>query len=178
MAFIWKDVVGFEGFYRVNNKGDIKSVERDVIRSNGRKYHVVERYMNVYTDKFGYKYTVLSVNGKDFYKKIHRLVAEAFIPNPNNYPYINHKNENKSDNRVENLEWCTAQYNILYSGNYQKAGDVFACPIIAIDKNGNKQKFVSIQSAARELNCDASTICKVLKGKCKTYKGYIFIYGN
>lgn len=100
----WIDVNGFEGLYQLNKNGDIKSVKHDVIRSNGKNYHVRERLLKIYINKQGYKYVILSKNGKDYVKKIHRLIAEHFIPNPNNYPCINHKNEIKTDNSIDNLE--------------------------------------------------------------------------
>lgn len=98
---IWRDVKGFEGLYKVNRKGEIYSVLNNIIRppkDNG----------------YGYNNINLNKNGKKITKYIHRIVAEAFIPNPNNYPMVNHKDENKKNNNVENLEWCTASYNVNY----------------------------------------------------------------
>ena len=98
---IWRDVKGFEGLYKVNRKGEIYSVLNNIIRppkDNG----------------YGYDNINLNKNGKKITKYIHRIVAEAFIPNPNNYPIVNHKDENKKNNNVENLEWCTVSYNNNY----------------------------------------------------------------
>ena len=98
---IWRDVKGFEGLYKVNRKGEIYSLLKNIIRppkDNG----------------YGYDSITLNKNGKKITRYIHRIVAEAFIPNPNNYPMVNHKDENKKNNNVENLEWCTASYNVNY----------------------------------------------------------------
>lgn len=99
---IWKDIPGYEGLYKVSNTGKIFSV-------------VTNRELSVIQKKDGY--TCISLCDKDHNKKqyrVHQLVAKAFIPNPNNLPMINHKNEIKNDNRVENLEWVTAQQNSSY----------------------------------------------------------------
>jgi hypothetical protein len=99
---IWKDIPGYEGLYKVSNTGKIFSC-------------VTNRELSVIQKKDGY--TCISLCDKDHNKKqyrIHQLVAKAFIPNPNNLPMINHKNEIKNDNRVENLEWCNNFYNSNY----------------------------------------------------------------
>lgn len=99
---IWKDIPGYEGLYKVSNTGKIFSV-------------VTNRELSVIQKKDGY--TCISLCDKDHNKKqyrVHQLVAKAFIPNPNNLPMINHKNEIKNDNRVENLEWVTAKQNSSY----------------------------------------------------------------
>ena len=99
---IWKDIPGYEGLYKVSNTGKVFSC-------------VTNRELSVIQKKDGY--TCISLCDKDHNKKqyrIHQLVAKAFIPNPNNLPMINHKNEIKNDNRVENLEWCNNFYNSNY----------------------------------------------------------------
>lgn len=98
---IWKDIEGYEGLYQVSNEGRVKSVRRNVIltpSSNG----------------IGYLHVVLSIDGKQKTFYVHRLVAEAFIPNLDNLPEINHKDENKANNSTENLEWCHHKYNSNY----------------------------------------------------------------
>ena len=108
---IWKDIPGYEGLYKVSNTGKIFSV-------------ATNRELSVIQKKDGY--TCISLCDKDHNKKqyrIHQLVAKAFIPNPNNLPMINHKNEIKNDNRVENLEWVTAQQNSSYGSRPERVSE-------------------------------------------------------
>ena len=101
----WRDIKGYEGLYQISNLGRVHSYyKRDILEPKEDK---------------GYLRVGLYKNGKRKPYSIHRLVAEAFIPNPNNYPQVNHKDEDKSNNRVSNLEWCTAKYNINY-GTHNK----------------------------------------------------------
>ena len=110
---IWKDIDGFEGIYQISNYGRVKALPKYTF-SRGypqlRKEKMLKPY---YTGKCRNYLTVSLSDGKQY--KIHRLVAQAFIPNPHNYPVVNHKDENPSNNAVTNLEWYTHQYNIRYS---------------------------------------------------------------
>lgn len=111
MEEIWKDVVGFEGLYKVSNYGRVFSVKSNcVLKPSGtyrnRKYLGVGLY-----------------NGKNHTKPIHRLVAEAFLPNPNGYKVINHIDEDPSNNRVDNLEWCTYEYNNNYGTRNERLSE-------------------------------------------------------
>lgn len=108
---IWKDIEGYEGKYQVSNTGRVRSLNYNrtgkiKVRKQGK-------------DKLGYKSVFLCKDGKNKGYLVHRLVAQAFIPNPNNYPVVNHKDENPSNNTVWNLEWCTQEYNCNY-GNCRK----------------------------------------------------------
>ena len=102
----WRDIANFEGLYLISNSGHVKSVAR-YKRNNAGTQFINERLRVLAPDKDGYLKVCLSKDGKYYVRSVHRLVAEAFIPNPDNLPVINHKNEDKQDNRVENLEWCT-----------------------------------------------------------------------
>lgn len=102
MQEVWLPVVGFEEYYLISNTGKIFS-----IRS--------QRELIVKPKRTGYMDIELNINGKVYYKRIHRLVAEAFIPNPENKPYINHKDGNKLNNNVTNLEWCTNSENMIHA---------------------------------------------------------------
>lgn len=107
MKEIWKDVVGYEGLYKVSNLGNVKSIRTNKLLcfsiSNKRYFRVG-----------------LCKNGKRKWSAIHRLVAEAFIPNPNNFPCVNHKDCNKQNNKLTNLEWCSYSYNNLYKNHQLK----------------------------------------------------------
>lgn len=122
MTEIWRDIQGFEGIYMISNLGNLKSLDRIVNCKNGKCRIRRGVCFKVCKDNRNrYKYVTLwDRNGKFLKTSIHRLVAQAFIPNPNNYPIINHKDENQRNNRVDNLEWCTYKYNNEYNGRIDK----------------------------------------------------------
>ena len=113
---IYKDVIGYEGLYKVSNYGNIKSYK---VNPDGK-------LMSPTTDKDGYKQIgIRDINYKRKYYRIHRLVAYAFIDNPNNYKFINHKDNNPANNNCDNLEWCTIEHNNKYrftNGNASHVG--------------------------------------------------------
>lgn len=109
MEEVWKDVVGYEGYYMVSNLGRIKSMRFRHIKR--------EKIMLPNLRPDGYMAIGLSKNGVTKTKTVHRLVASAFLENPNNLEMINHKDENRSNNAVSNLEWCSRSYNQIYSIN-------------------------------------------------------------
>jgi len=111
---MWKDIEGYEGLYQVSCNGEIKSLSREIIYNNGKVIHLKERILKPLKIN---NYLAVDLhdsnkNHKRFY--IHRLVASAFIDNPDNLPEVNHKDENPFNNSVDNLEWCTHTYNLNY----------------------------------------------------------------
>lgn len=109
---IWKDVKGYEGIYQVSDSGSVKRVEH---KRYDRNYILKELHLKPSLDKDGYSYVKLRKGGKSAHKLVHRLVAEAFLENPNQYPVINHKDGCKSNNLVDNLEYCTSSYNTRHA---------------------------------------------------------------
>lgn len=124
MEEVWKDIKGYEGFYQVSNLGRIQSLDRLIdtdIKYVGKRLHKGRVLLPCINNK-GYKTVRLCKYGETKVFLVHRLVAGAFIPNPNNYPIINHKDENPKNNCVENLEWCTQKYNMNWNDVMKKVG--------------------------------------------------------
>lgn len=112
---IWKPVVSFEGLYSISEYGDVKSLEREIDRGDKPNYIRKERVLKTPLDRYGYKKVVLSKSKKKTHSTVHRQVALAFIPNPDNLPEVNHKDGNKLNNYWKNLEWCTTEYNLKHA---------------------------------------------------------------
>lgn len=115
MDEVWKDIEGYEGLYQVSNTGWVRSLN---YRRSGRS-----KLLKQGTTKKGYKVVELHKNGKGKHSRVHRLVAMTFIPNPNNYKEVNHKDENPANNNVNNLEWCTSEYNNNYGTRTKRASE-------------------------------------------------------
>lgn len=183
---IWKDVTGYEGIYQVSSFGNVRSLDRIIYNSGSGKYCNTKGRLlsNNKTNGNGYKIVSLNFNGSSKNQYIHKLVAKSFIDNPNDYPIINHKDENKSNNNISNLEWCTYKYNNNYGTVKQRLSEKLknnkktSKPVIAYYKNTNEfyKEFPSISEAARQLNCAVQNICDALHGKQPTVKGYIWKY--
>lgn len=109
----WRDIEGYEGVYQVSNTGKVKSLERRVDYGHIKPLRR-ERILKPKIDKDGYRHVRLQRDGTSKHVRVCRLVAIAFIPNPNNLPFVNHKDEIKSNDTSTNLEWCTRQYNVNY----------------------------------------------------------------
>ena len=178
---IWKPVVGYEGMYEVSSYGRVKSFKP---RSNGK-------ILKGKIDKGGYLLVILCKDKKQTTYKVHRLVAEHFIPNPQNKPCIDHINTVRTDNRVENLRWATYKENgnnpltktkqrRMLKGKYGKEHPA-SKPIIQYDKDGNFIKeWDSITEAAKELGVNGGNITLVCQEKLhhKTAYGFIWKYKN
>lgn len=166
MALV-RDVVGYEGLYSVTDEGDVISNQR-VIRNGRGEYTRGSIVLKPGYRDGGYRMVVLFRDGVGKSVSVHRLVAEAFIPNPDNLPEVNHKDENPANNRVENLEWCTRQYNIEYSK---------AKRVAQFDKDGEKlAEYRSIGVAADMTGIGRTSINNALSGWSKTAGGYVWEY--
>lgn len=132
----WKPVPKCEGFYEVSDHGRVRSLDRIVVDKRGRNITKVGQIMKGAKDRDGYIMVHLRCKGNDYPNiKVHRLVAEVFIPNPSNLPCINHKDFNRSNNNVGNLEWCSVKYN----HNYSKDAGRLPCPTKGKFGKDNKQ---------------------------------------
>ena len=115
MKEIWKDIEEFEGIYQVSNLGRVRSVDRMIIYRTGAKRLTKGTTLSISQNKLGYLQVSLHKEDKMYSRRVHRLVAKAFIPNPNNYKEINHIDGIKENNCVDNLEWCDRTYNIKHA---------------------------------------------------------------
>lgn len=152
MDELWKPIPGFDGMYEVSNMGRVKSCKRTRKSKAGSISHVQERILKPKSGKNGYFEIALSKNGKLHFFRCHRLVADAFIPNPNHFPVINHKDEDVTNNKVSNLEWCSVSYNTSYSVHKRSQKVLF-----------DGVEFPSIKALARHLNVDTKSIRYRLK---------------
>ncbi len=161
---VWRDIKGYEGKYQVSNIGEIRSLDYN---RTGKVKKLRQR-----TDNDGYKFVRLYKNGKCKYYSVHRLVAQAFIPNSNGLLEVNHINEVKDDNRVSNLEWCDRKYNINYgtrnikqSKSVSGANHHRARKVILVNTG---EIFDSTREASKEYNIPNSSISACCRGKLKS----------
>ena len=157
----WKTVTNFSN-YQVSNLGNAKNIKTN-------------KMLKLHNSGRGYLQVSLSKNGKTKQFYIHRLVAEHFIPNPENKPEVNHIDENIQNNVADNLEWCNHSYNQNYGNRNNKVREKLGIKIKQYDLNGNFIRvFNSITEAQK--HCNTTHICKCLKGKFKQAGGYVWKY--
>ena len=161
-AEIFKEINDFEGYY-ISNLGRVKSCKRKT-----------EKFIAVKDDTHGYLIVKLWKDNKQYSKKIHRLVAEAFISNPENLRDVNHKDENKQNNKVENLEWCNRQYNLNHGTRNARASKSLKKPVIMMNAKTFEilKQFDSAIDAERETGVMAKNISLVCNKHRKTTGGY------
>lgn len=177
MKEIWKDIKGYEGHYQVSNLGRVKSLARIVVTYHGKKQPINERILKIKIHKQGYLEVNLHSKGKYKTYKVHRLVAIAFIPNPYGLLEINHKDENKSNNMVDNLEWCTSSYNANYGTRNKRSALSKSKKIIQYSLDGILIKeHQSLTAAGSAVNGNAQGVFLCVNNRIKKYKGFIWRY--
>ena len=176
----WRPIKGYEGLYEVSNFGRVKSLSRKVRAGKNKIRTVNERILKPYKSKFGYLVVKSSPKNGSKHFAIHRIVAQAFIPNPNNYPDVNHKDERKDNNIVSNLEWCNHSYNALYGTCQQRLLKHKQKAVEMVDTKTNEvvRVFDSMKNAGEELNIAKEQISAVCRGIRKTAGGYSWRYAN
>lgn len=185
---IWKDVKGYEGYYQVSNMGRVKSMRVLKTPKNGVKCRKNAFLSTKTTHDKQYVLVALCRDGEKKQIQAHRLVAEAFIPNPKNLPCINHKDENPSNNWVGNLEWCTQGYNIQYSlerkGRLRPKSELL--PLCAYTLSGEFiAQYRSVWEAIEKLHIESNSprgtrnnIRMCCKGKVNSACGYVWRYAD
>jgi hypothetical protein len=178
MEEIWKDIEGYEGKYQVSNLGNVRSLDYRNTKMIGNLCPKL---------RSNYLFVHLRNHGIGKCPMVHRLVAKAFIPNPNNYPEVNHKDEDKHNNRADNLEWCTLKYNRNYGTTKIRAIETknkrnrknAEKKVLQYDLDGNFiRSYKSSVEVARLLRILSSNVRSACRGLLKTYKGFIWKYAN
>lgn len=178
MNTVFKDIPNYQGKYQISNKGEVLSLDYNGSKNNPKL--LVPKKNNK-----GYLWVELLKDGKKRQFLIHRLVAQAFIPNPNNYPIVNHKDENPLNNTVTNLEWCTYKYNNSYSANLHPERPIGRKPkhikmLLKIDLSTGEivEKCGKLSSYCKEHNLNSWSIIQCCKGKRNKAYGYYWQFSD
>lgn len=182
MEEIWKDIHGYEGLYQVSNLGRVKSLPRTVVTCNGFPRHCKGYVLAQTKSPKGYMLVALQKNSTSTTTSVHRLVAQLFIANPNNFPCVNHKDENKQNNIAENLEWCSYKYNSNYGTRTERYIKSKSRKVVKLSKTGDKicvydSAICAAKSIAnKNLHSQAGHIRDVCNGVYETSGGYKWKY--
>lgn len=187
---VWKDVKDYEGLYQVSNFGRVKSLYREFW--SGKDHRILKKYpetlLKIWLDNGGYEYVTLCKEAKCRKYKVHRLVGEAFIPNPENKPQIDHIDTVRTNNRVENLRWATRRENNLNPITMKRYSDTkmgdknpikkIKKKVLQIDVNTNEiiKTWDSAVDAAKAIGVDHSNIYRAIYGQLSTCRGYKWKY--
>lgn len=183
---IWKDIKGYEGIYKISNYGRVKTLQhKSKCRSYSTGIRIVPCFQKkvneriTYGDKTKSGYMQIRLCKDSIKEKVyvHRLVAYAFLDKPECCNFINHKDEIKDNNCIDNLEWCTKSYNCIYSKNMDKANEKNKKSVLQFSINGDFIKeYPFIRKAGRDNNINYGGIIRCCKGELKTSGGYIWRY--
>lgn len=175
---IWKPIKNYESYYEVSNYGKVRRIKYDNV--GNKKQYLLPNYLKYRVDKDGYFKYDLSLNGKTKRFFSHRLVAENFLENPNNYPVVNHIDGNKQNNYYKNLEFCSIKQNNIHAlktGLRNMKNNKLSKKVEQYDMQGNLVKtYISANEAKRITNFSQGHISECCRGELKTYKGYIWKY--
>ncbi len=173
---IWKDIINHPD-YQVSNMGRVRSIDRYVVDTRGRRCFYKGNLLTPTPDRRGY--LKVGFGWKKNSEYIHRLVAEAFIPNPDNLPQVNHIDECKSNNNVDNLEWCSNLYNSNYGTRGRRIGDKLSIAVKQFDKNGDLiASFDSLSIAAKTVGASVTEISFACQGKIALCRGFKWRYAE
>lgn len=173
MNEIWKDIDDYEGHYQVSNLGNVKSLKF------GK-----EKILKPHDNGIGYLQVKLCKNGQKEQPLVHQLVAQAFIPNPQNLPEVNHKDENKTNNSVENLEWVSSKENTNFGTRNLRVAEklingILAKKVLQYTKNGTFiREWPSLMEIERQTEFHYQNICACCLGKLKSAYGYVWRYAQ
>lgn len=180
MKEIWKPIKGYEGLYEISSKGRVRSLNRLIIDCLKRKHPCKQRILKLH-DSGGYLMVGLSKNHTQQHFLVHRIVAKTFLPNPKKLPEVNHKDENRHNNHVDNLEWCTP----LYNSNYGTRGDKISAintngklskTILQIAFNGKIVKIWPSMSETERNGFSHGDISQCCNGQRHSHEGYLWKY--
>lgn len=178
---IWKDIKEYEGLYQGSNLGRARSLDRWVNSKNGSMQFIKGRILKLIKNRYGYLYVNLYKNNIKKTYQVHRLVAEAFLPNPDNLPEVNHKDENKQNNSVHNLEWCDRSYNVNYGTRNKRisksnTNGKRSKPVLQYTLDGQFVKEWSSTMECGRNGFNQGNVSACCRGELKKYKGYIWSY--